>query len=169
MINFGFDNLETLESKEKSICFHLNNDLYEFNQDLVENYIDRGESFIYPLLIWNNDLFLNKLSIILPDNVLNQVRLNKCKIVLFYITEPWFMYEYCYKWLSDFSTKNGLNKDNFIFVSSNLVSEEIKNRYIVDKIIEDNFTIIKFNYFFHRLWFHTHNFHREFSEDFYKF
>jgi hypothetical protein len=167
MINFGFDNLETLESKEKSICFHLNNDLYEFNQDLVENYIDRGESFIYPLLIWNNDLFLNKLSIILPDNVLNQVRLNKCKIVLFYITEPWFMYEYCYKWLSDFSTKNGLNKDNFIFVSSNLVSEEIKNRYIVDKIIEDNFTIIKFNYFFHRLWFHTHNFHREFSEDFY--
>jgi hypothetical protein len=48
-----------------------------------------------------------------------------------------------------------------------LVSEEIKNRYIVDKIIEDNFTIIKFNYFFHRLWFHTHNFHREFSEDFY--
>jgi hypothetical protein len=167
MINFGFDNLETLESKEKSICFHLNNDLYEFNQDLVENYIDRVESFIYPLLIWNNDLFLNKLSIILPDNVLNQVRINKCKIVLFYITEPWFMYEYCYKWLSNFSTKNELNKNNFIFVSSNLVSEEIKNRYIVDKIIEDNFTIIKFNYFFHRLWFHTHNFHREFSEDFY--
>lgn len=167
MIRFGFDDIETMESKDKCICFHLNDDLYKFEKKLTQNYIEKNESFVYPILIWNNDIFLNKINVTIPENVINQVRLNKCKIVMFYITEPWFMYEYCYKWLSDFSIKNGLDKHNFIFVSSNLVSEEIKNKYVTDNIIEDNFTIIGFNYFFHRLWFHKYNFHRDFSEDFY--
>jgi hypothetical protein len=167
MIRFGFDDMMTMNSKDKSICFHLNNDLYEFEKDLVENYASKNETFIYPILIWNNDLFLNKSEIIISDDVINQVTIGKCKIVIFYITEPWFMYEYCYKWLSDFSNKNGLSKDNFIFVSSNLISTEVKDRYVINNSIEDNFTIIGFNYFFHRLWFHTHNFHRDFSEDFY--
>jgi len=167
MIRFGFDDMMTMNSKDKSICFHLNNDLYEFEKDLVQNYISKNETFIYPILIWNNDLFLNKFDIIISDDVISQVKIGKCKIVIFYITEPWFMYDYCYKWLSDFSNKNGLNKDNFILVSSNLISTEVKDRYVINNSIEDNFTIIGFNYFFHRLWFHTHNFHREFSEDLY--
>lgn len=168
MINFGFDDIETMESKDKSICFYLNNDLYHYKKDIVQNYIEKNESFIYPLLIWNNDLFLDVMDITIPQNVKTQVDLGKCKIVLFYVTEPWFMYEYCYKWLSNFSTKNGLNKDNFIFVSSNLKSPEIKDEYVQKGIIDDNYTIIEFNHHFHRLWFYTHNFHMDFSHELYE-
>jgi len=168
MINFGFDSIEIMESKDKSICFYLNNDLYQYNKDIVQNYIEKNESFVYPLLIWNNDLFLDIMEINIPHNVKTQVDLGKCKIVLFYVTEPWFMYEYCYKWLSNFSSKNGLNKNNFIFVSSNLKSPEIKNTYVENGIINDNYTIIDFNHHFHRLWFHTHHFHRDFSNKLYE-
>lgn len=152
----------------RSICSNLNDDLYVFRKDTVDNYIKNNESFTYPILIWNNDLFDGRADIILSDKIKEQIKLKKCKLVIFYITEPWFMHEHCYKWLSNFSKNNGLNKDNFIFVSSNLLSPEVKDRYVNDNIIEDNFTIIEFNYFFHRLWFNKDNFHRDFSEDLYE-
>lgn len=152
----------------RSIYANLNDDLYSFKKDTIDNYIKRNESFLYPILIWNNDLFDGKADIVLSDKIKEQIKLKKCKLVIFYITEPWFMYDYCYKWLSNFSKENNLNKDNFIFVSSNLLSPEIKDRYVNEETIEDNFTIIEFNYFFHRLWFNKDNFHRDFSEGLYE-
>ena len=62
MIRFGFDDIETMESKDKCICFHLNDDLYKFEKKLTQNYIEKNESFVYPILIWNNDIFLNKIN-----------------------------------------------------------------------------------------------------------
>ena len=37
MIRFGFDDIETMESKDKCICFHLNDDLYKFEKDVIIN------------------------------------------------------------------------------------------------------------------------------------
>jgi hypothetical protein len=152
----------------RSICFNLNEDLYQYKKDTIDNFILNNESFVYSILIWNNDLFDGKINLTISDKVKEQIRIGKCKFVLFYITEPWFMYEYCYKWLSDFAELNQLTKSDFIFVSSNLIAPEIKEKYINEGVIKDNFKIVEFNYFFHRLWFFKHNFHRDFSKKLYE-
>lgn len=172
-----YNNFPTLDSNinrndalilnKLSICFNLNDDLYSFTKNTVDYYIQNNQEFVYSLLIWNNKLFDDKIHLEIPIKVKEQLKLNKCKLVIFYITEPWFMYEHCYTWLSELSSKNGLNKDNFIFVSSNLIAPEIKKQYINEGKIIDNFTIIEFNYFFHRLWFFNERFHEENSKKIY--
>ncbi len=151
----------------KSIFSNLNTDLYKININTVDYYIDNDLDFLYSILIWNNDIFDKDTTLDIPLKVKNQIKKGKCKFVIFYITEPWFMYQHCYEWLSNFSSKNGFTNENFIFVSSNLIAPEIKNGYINEKIIIDNFKIIEFNYFFHRLWFFKENFHKENSKDIY--
>jgi hypothetical protein len=151
----------------RSICFNLNDDLYSFRQDTVDNLIMKNEIFIYPLLIWNNDLFDGKIALSIPEKIKNSINIGKCKIAIFYITEPWFMHQHCYEWLSDFSKKNNLTKENFVFVSSNLKADQMKKEYVEQGIIEDNFNIIGFNYFFHRLWFFTHRMHNTGSKKIY--
>ena len=151
----------------RSICFNLNGDLCPINQNTVDHFINKNESFLYTLLIWNNDLFDKPIDLEIPEKVKYQIISGKCKIVIFYITEPWFMYQHCYEWLSDFSFRNNLTKDDMIFVSSNLISPEVKNRYVNEGIIKNNFTIIPFNYFFHRLWFFKKKFHESSSEEVY--
>jgi hypothetical protein len=96
----------------RSICVNLNNDLYLHRKDAIDNYIKNNESFTYPILIWNNDLFKGEANIVLSDKVKEQIRLNKCKLVIFYITEPWFMHEYCYVWMSNFSKENNFSKSS---------------------------------------------------------
>lgn len=167
MIRFGFDDIETMESKDKCICFHLNDDLYKFEKDIVDNFIKRDEFFFYHLLIWHVSFFRDNEPFVLPEKILNRIKVKKCKFLLFFITEPWFMYDYTFKWLSDFSKLNGLEKDDFIFISSNLKSNELKEKYIKEGVIEDNHTIIEFNYFFHRLWFFPHHFHNPQSIEIY--
>lgn len=167
MIRFGFNDKETMESKDKCICFHLNNDLYDFEKDIVDNFIKRDEFFFYHLLIWHVSFFRDNEPFVLPEKILNRIKVKKCKFLLFFITEPWFMYDYTFKWLSDFSKLNGLEKDDFIFISSNLKSNELKEKYLKEGVIEDNYTIIEFNYFFHRLWFFPHHFHNPQSIEIY--
>lgn len=152
----------------RSLSVNINNDLCPHKKDTVDNYIDRGENFIYSILIWNNELFEGGVDITLPEKIKQQIKLGKCKFVIFYITEPWFMYQSCYEWLSNYADKNELTKNDFIFVSSNLVAPEIREKYVKENIIKDNFNIIEFNYFFHRIWFFPHNYHRDFSQDLYK-
>jgi hypothetical protein len=168
ILNKNIDRDDYIFLNGRSICVNLNNDLYSYRKDTVDNYIKDDESFIYPILIWNNDLFKGEADLVLSDKVKEQIRLNKCKLVIFYITEPWFMHEYCYVWMSNFSKQNDLNKDNFILVSSNLISPEVKDRYVSEGIIENNFSIIEFNYFFHRLWFNKDSFHRNNSHSTYQ-
>jgi hypothetical protein len=152
----------------RSICVNLNNDLFSYKKDTVENYIIRDESFIYSILIWNNELFEGGVDITLPEKIKQQIKLGKCKFVIFYITEPWFMYQYCYEWISNFADENGLTKNDFIFVSSNLVASEVRKKYVKENIIKDNFNIIEFNYFFLIIWFYKHNYHRDFSQNLYQ-
>lgn len=151
----------------RSIYYNLNNDLYDIKQNTVDYYIENNLNFIYSILIWNNNLFDKNINLDLPDKVKKQIESGKCKFVIFYVTEPWFMFEHCYTWLSNFSIANNLSSDNFIFVSSNLISPEIKKRYVLDGTIKDNFTIIEFNYFFHRLWFFQMRFHQTNSNEIY--
>ncbi len=152
----------------KSIFSNLNTDLYKIDINTVDYYIDNNLDFLYSILIWNNDIFDKDINLDIPPKVKSQIKQGKCKFVIFYITEPWFMYQHCYEWLSNFSSKNELNNDNFIFVSSNLIAPEVKDEYVKEKIIIDNFKIIEFNYFFHRLWFFKENFHKESSKHLYE-
>lgn len=166
---YGYDiNVNTESYIElQTICKHLNWDLHELKKDTVDNFIKRGETFIYSILIWNNDLFTKTDRLELPTKIKEQIKLKKCKFVIFYVTEPWFKYEYCYTWMSKFAEHNELEKDDFLLVSSNLISNEMKNEYVSKDIIKDNFTIIEFNFFFHRLWFYTKKFHLDDSKEVY--
>jgi hypothetical protein len=145
----------------------MNWDLQDMKKDTVDNFITRDEFFFYPFLLWQINFFKDVEPFQLPDKILDRIKLKKCKFVMFFITEPWFMYDYTFKWLSDFSKLNNLEKNDFIFVSSNLKSNEEKEKYIRSGLVEDNHTIIEFNYFFHRLWFFPHKFHESYSKEIY--
>jgi hypothetical protein len=165
--NSILSNDDFLFLNSRSICFNMNWDLYDMKKDTVDNFIEKDEFFFYPFLLWQINFFREVKPFLLPDKILNRVKLKKCKFIMFFITEPWFMYDYAFKWLSDFSKLNNLEKDDFIFVSSNLKSNEEKEKYIKNGLIEDNHTIIEFNYFFHRLWFFPHKFHENYSKEIY--
>lgn len=151
----------------RSIMFNMNWDMYESKIDTVDHFIERNEFFFYPILIWQVHFYKNVEPFLLPKKILDRIKLKKCKFLMFFITEPWFMYDYTFKWLSDFSKINNLEKDDFIFISSNLKSNEEKKKYLESNLIEDNHTIIEFNYFFHRLWFFPHKFHEPYSKEIY--
>ena len=104
----------------RSICFNLNDDLGSININTVDHFINKNESFLYTLLIWNNDLFDKPIDLEIPEKVKYQIISGRCKIVIFYITEPWFKYQHCYKWISDFSFRNNLTKNTMIFISSKI-------------------------------------------------
>lgn len=161
------NNEDTLFLNSRSICFNMNWDLQDMKKDTVDNFIIRDEFFFYPFLLWQIKFFKDVEPFHLPNKILDRIKLKKCKFIMFFITEPWFMYDYAFKWLSDFSKLNNLKKDDFIFVSSNLKSNEEKEKYVRSGLIEDNHTIIEFNYFFHRLWFFPHKFHESYSKEIY--
>jgi hypothetical protein len=167
-INYAdIDNDDFLYLNGRSISINLNSDLYSFKNDTIDNLIQKNEIFVYSILIWNNTLFNEKIKLVIPEKIKQQIKIGKCKFAMFYITEPWFMYQHCYEWVSEFAKNNELTKDNFVFVSSNLKANEMKEMYVTQNIIPNNFTIIPFNYFFHRLWFFTHKMHLDYSKKFY--
>ena len=83
MIRFGFDDIETMESKDKCICFHLNDDLYKFEKDIVDNFIKRDEFFFYHLLIWHVSFFRDNEPFVLPEKILNRINPDYSEILKF--------------------------------------------------------------------------------------
>lgn len=131
---------------------------YKFNDIInygtVDEFIKKDVNFIYPIMLLDSHIFELD-TITLPDNLIEPLKRGKAKIVFTYNFEGHFGIDYReFKWLSNLSKKYGLNKNNNIIITGNLISNDIKEKLINQKYIEDNFTIVPFSWFGYNLFFH---------------
>jgi hypothetical protein len=124
----------------------LGNQFHTFNKNTTEYFSNSVEKFIYPIVLYSNDLFEKQSTINLSDILLQSIKNKKAKIVFFYITEGWFGEDVShYIWLDNLVTKYNLEPDNLIMITSNLLAEQIYK--------ENKFTILSYNYFSDELFF----------------
>jgi hypothetical protein len=118
----------------------LGNQLHTFNVQSLEHLYSNNESFIYPVVLYTNDLFEKYTTIELPDILLKSIKQSKSKLIFFYITEGWFGSDtQHYNWLNNLSTKYNLQKNDLIIITANLIANEVYDG--------NKFTILPYNYF----------------------
>ena len=124
----------------------LGNQFHTFNKNTTEYFSNSVEKFIYPIVLYSNDLFEKQSTINLSDILLQSIKNKKAKIVFFYITEGWFGENIShYNWLNNLTIKYNLKPDDLTMITSNLLAEEIYK--------ENKFTILSYNYFSDELFF----------------
>ncbi len=132
----------------------LDNNKNHFKMCTLSEVYDSGENFIYPIILYNNDLFIKYTTIDLPEKLVSSVKNKKAKICFYQPTEGFYgQNNNDIIWMHKFSKKYGFEKNDIIVIVSNMMSNDYKTNLITDGIIEDNFTIFPYNYFQHNLWF----------------
>lgn len=125
-----------------------------FKMCTVDEVYESGEDFIYPIILYNFDIFVKYDTIDLPEKVVKSVLNNKCKICFIQPTEGFFGHRPTdIPWLYKLSKKYGFSKGGMIMITANLKAQESKEDLLREGVIEDNFTIHPYNYFQHDLWF----------------
>ena len=132
----------------------LNYEDFGYGHDTVDNLIERGEHFIYTILITQpinfkeiSDETLYKFS----TKIIDTVKKGKAKIVLSYLFEGDFYKDEDIKAVNQFVEKYGLGKGDVIVLTNNL-----KYKYIEPS--NSNFTTTVFNYFLVNPWFTKEDF-----------
>jgi hypothetical protein len=158
---YTYTNTENDELKSRLNKFHsqdfrgmLCNDRGLKNVSLTEIY-ESGESFIYPYILYDNNLFYKYDTIEVDPRVIERVKQGKAKIVFTQMTEGFFgESEYELIWLSNLSYKYNIPKDGLVAITANFASVDLFNNLLVENKIIDNITVWPFSYFQYTLWFH---------------
>lgn len=116
------------------------NQYNNFNINTIEYFQNSNENFIYPIILYSNDLFSKYKTIDFGDDLLERIKNKKAKIVFLYITEGWFgETKYHYEWFENLALKHSLEKEDIIIITSNLLAKEIYKG--------NKFSIQSYNYF----------------------
>jgi hypothetical protein len=151
-------------------CEHLRRGLDRYNAYLFENLVDntlgtfqsvsledvyqKEESFIYPVILYTNDLFFRYDTIELDNRVVERILQGKAKLCFIQATEGDFgNSDEHFEWLDRLSKRYNFNKDRLIIITANLKAEFNFEFLIEQKVIDDTFIVYPFSYFQHDLWF----------------
>jgi hypothetical protein len=132
----------------------LDNNLNNFNKVLFDDIYNTSENFIYPIILFNNELFFKYNTIDLNPKLVECVKNKRAKICLYQPTEGFFGHsDNEYTWVHNLSKKYEFQKDDIIVITSNLKANDDKNQLVLEGKIIDNYTIFPYSYFQHNLWF----------------
>jgi hypothetical protein len=124
----------------------LGNKFHTFNKKTTKYFANSEERFIYPVVLYSNDLFEKQLTIDLSNSLLQSIKNKKAKIVFFYLTEGWFGNSTTnYDWLENLTIKYNLEVDDIMIITPNLLAEETYKG--------NKFKITTYNYFSDALFF----------------
>ena len=136
---------------------HLHNPYYTFtNHDInsIDTTNPTGLNYIYPMILYNCDLFYKYPTITIDYRILQLVYNGRCKICFIQSTEGFIGYDdHHYVWLNKLSSKYGLTNENFIIITANLHAPKRFKELIDNNSIANNFKIIPYNHFGDNLWF----------------
>lgn len=131
-----------------------------FKNDNLDYFISNNLSFIYPIMLYSNDIF-NENFIDFPTKLLTAVKEKKGRIVFVQPTEGFFgEYDFHYKWLFKLSKYYKFDKEDLIMITPNMASKKRQKELIKSGYIIDNFTIYEYSFFQYNHWFiggHTQN------------
>lgn len=134
---------------------HLFDDTYEiFDNDTLDNHHQNYKSFVYPIIIYDNSIFQKYKTIELPEKVVEFLKLGKVKVVLVQPTEG-FMGEddLEFIWTYNLVKKYNIRKEDFVFLSSNLICKDRYDKLVNNGTIEDSFIVHSYPFFGNTLWF----------------
>jgi hypothetical protein len=145
LYQFASQNLESI----------LDNTYETMVKNTVQYFCERNEKYIYPIVLYNNDLFFKYETIEVNELVLNSIKNKMAKLVFIQPTEGFFgMDDEDYKWISNLCTKYSFACDDVIVVTANMKAKEHQSILINSNVIPHNFTIHTYSYFEHNIWFH---------------
>lgn len=138
LLNLKSDNKKYV--KWSQVQNYLPNLLNTFNTNTLEYFCNSTDNFIYPILVYTNELFYNHTSIDFNNKLIECVNQKRAKIVFFYITEgDWGTKQFHFDWLDNLVSKYSLHKEDLLFVTANLKA--------VENYKGNLFTIIPYNFF----------------------
>ncbi len=141
-----FNPYKFLFKKAMKYCEH------GFGAYSVDELIERNEIFIYPIFIkglFDIKNLSNEKYFIIEDRIIQKIKEDKCKIVLFYLLEGDFADKEHFDGINLFVKKYNLRNNDVVFVNNNLLLDEISKT----NGFEQNFSIINYNYFLTNPWF----------------
>lgn len=145
-LNFEPDWLLNLKTDTKKytkwsqVQNYLPNLLNTFNTNTLDYFCNSADNFIYPILVYTNELFYNHTTIDFNSKLIECVKQKRAKIVFFYITEgDWGTQQLHFDWLDNLVLKYSLHKEDLLFVTANLKANE--------NYKGNQFTIIPYNFF----------------------
>lgn len=139
------NSLQTELLKNEGVDLHINKTSY---------FMARGENFIYPIDLQRHD-FLDEIvedGLCIPDDVLNYIRLGKASVVIWSLTEGFPFHDRWAIAIDRWAKKLGIQGRVF-FMSCNLISENLRQKYLADNIIDDTFKCLPWDYFGAWPWF----------------
>lgn len=134
----------------------LDNSTSTFRPITLEEVYEKEENFLYPVVLYNNDLFYKYETIELDTRVVERAHQGKAKICFIQPTEGHFgSSNQEFEWLYRLAKKFNFSKEVLIVITANLKAPYNYNHLVESKIIEDTFTVYPFSYFQYDLWFQT--------------
>ena len=141
---YNLDITSNLELKKTTVDTLLDNTYGNFVSKTVDFFFEKGENFIYPIVLFESLLFTETNTIELSQKIVDSIRKNKVKIVIFYLTEGFYGHWDCeYIWINNLVEKYQIPKNQFIVITSNLLADEKK--------INKNFTIYPYPFFLNHI------------------
>jgi hypothetical protein len=119
----------------------LGNSSGNFKINSVNYFIDNKIDFIYPILLFDDKLFLNYDTIEFNIDLLKMVKNKKCRIVFVYILEG-YSKDIVINFLNNLRQKHNFDYEDILLITSNLI--QLNNH---------NFNIFQYNYFGNHLQF----------------
>lgn len=137
---YNLDITSNPKLKKMTVDTLLDNTYGNFVSNTVDFFFQKEENFIYPIVLFESLLFTEINTIELSQKIIDSIRKNKAKIVIFYLTEGFYGHLDCeYIWINNLIEKYQIQKNQFIVVTSNLLADEKK--------IDKNFIIYPYPFF----------------------
>jgi len=123
-------------------------------RNTVEYFLDKKEKMILPVIVDLPGFFKTDVdSFNIPSHILKHIHCGNITLLFSMHFEGHF-HEYKYiAWLNDFAKKFKLDRTNFYFANSNLISDELYDTYEKYHCTENLFSIFTDSFFEHQPWF----------------
>ena len=118
----------------------------------VEECIEKGLSFTYPIYIWDKSFWESK-PWNLPVDLQDYIQTGKVKVVFILEAEGDAFSDSDADWLNSFADKNGLTPETFTYYTNNFIFNDLYQKYIDSKKLTRRLSILCHNEFETNPWF----------------
>lgn len=127
-----------------------------FTKGTIDEFYSNKEEFIYPIVLYNNDLFSKYESIEFSDVLINAMHDGYGKIVFLQPTEGFFgQKDSNFIWIDTLCKKYNFKKESVIVVTSNMKAGDIFNNLVDNEIITNSFIVYPYSHFKNNIWFYS--------------
>lgn len=140
-------NFARVENLNYDIISVINQHEYKsYSLDEIHKKCNNGENFIFPIIMFDTDLFTRYDTIELPENIVLGIKSKIGKLVFILIQEPWLgVLNSDFIWIDNLCKKYQFTKESVIVITSNLLAKIKYNSLLESKHIDDAFILFLYD------------------------